>query len=58
MKPGTYDVTLFQGELEAGFGSVTVEAGGSASVDLVSELDTPETVWSIGTPDGTPAGVR
>ncbi|TRM63991.1 polysaccharide lyase family 4 protein [Schizophyllum amplum] len=56
MLPGTYNVTLFQGELEAGTGSVTISAGGSASVDLESSLEIPETVWSIGTVDGTPAG--
>ncbi|KAK7464908.1 hypothetical protein VKT23_006116 [Stygiomarasmius scandens] len=56
MKPGTYDVTLYQGELEAGTGTVTISAGGTANVDLESSLDVPDTIWSIGTVDGTPAG--
>lgn len=57
MKPGTYTVTLFQGELEAGTGSVTVKAGSSASVTLKSSLNVPSTIWKIGTVDGTPSGV-
>jgi len=51
------DVTLYQGELEAGTGTVTISAGGTANVDLESSLDVPDTIWSIGTVDGTPAGV-
>lgn len=58
MKPGTYTATLYQGELEAGTGEVTVSAGEKASLDLESSLDLPETVWAIGAVDGTPAGVR
>ncbi|KAI5896691.1 polysaccharide lyase family 4 protein [Schizophyllum commune H4-8] len=54
--PGTYNATLFQGELEVGTGSVTVAAGKSADLKLESTLDAPGTVWSIGTLDGTPAG--
>ncbi|THU95078.1 polysaccharide lyase family 4 protein [Dendrothele bispora CBS 962.96] len=56
MRPGTYDVTLYQGELEAGTGTVTISAGGTANVDLESTLDTPDVIWNIGTVDGTPAG--
>lgn len=56
MKPGTYTVTLFQGELEAGSGSVTVTAGRTSSITLSSTLNRPSTIWSIGTVDGTPAG--
>ncbi|KAF6757528.1 Rhamnogalacturonase B, N-terminal-domain-containing protein [Ephemerocybe angulata] len=54
VKPGTYDVTLFQGELEAGSGRVTVSAGQTASVSLSVSLSRPNVIWSIGTPDGTP----
>jgi len=48
MKPGTYTVTLFQGELEAGSGSVTVTTGGTSSITLSSTLNLPSTIWSIG----------
>ena len=56
MKPGTYTVTLYQGELEAGSGSITVNAGSTATVSLSSNLSRPSAIWSIGTDDGTPAG--
>ncbi|KAJ7600965.1 Rhamnogalacturonase B, N-terminal-domain-containing protein [Mycena floridula] len=56
MKPGTYTVTLYQGELEAGTGSVTVSAGKTSTVNLSSNLSVPSTIWSLGTVDGTPAG--
>jgi rhamnogalacturonan endolyase len=56
MKPGTYTVTLYQGELEAGTGSVTVSAGKTTSVTLTSSLSRPTTIWNIGTVDGTPIG--
>ncbi|TCD69019.1 hypothetical protein EIP91_009082 [Steccherinum ochraceum] len=57
MKPGTYTATLFEGELEAGTATVNVNAGGSASVSLRSNVSRPSTIWSIGTADGTPAGL-
>lgn len=44
----TYDVTLYQGELEAGSGRVTVGAGQTASVSLSVNLSRPNTIWSIG----------
>ncbi|KAF9565698.1 polysaccharide lyase family 4 protein [Agrocybe pediades] len=56
IKPGTYTVTLFQGELEAGTGTVNVNAGQTSSITLTSILNKPSTIWSIGTVDGTPAG--
>ncbi|GLB38246.1 putative rhamnogalacturonan lyase B, N-terminal [Lyophyllum shimeji] len=56
MKPGTYTATLYQGELEAGTGSVTVRAGATSSLTLTSTFSRPSTIWSIGTVDGTPAG--
>lgn len=58
MLPGTYTATLYQGELEAGTGSVTVSAGKTSSLTLTSSLNVPSTIWSIGTVDGTPSGVR
>jgi rhamnogalacturonan endolyase len=48
MKPGTYTVTLYQGEIEAGTGSVTVSAGRTSSVNLSSNLSRPNTIWTIG----------
>lgn len=48
MKPGTYDVTLFQGELEAGAGRVTVSVGQTATVNLSVNLSRPNVIWSIG----------
>jgi hypothetical protein len=48
MKPGTYTATIFQGELEAGTGSVTVKAGATTSLTLTSSLNRPSTIWSIG----------
>lgn len=56
MKPGTYTATLYQGEVAAGTGSVTVRAGATTSLSLTSSLNRPTTVWSIGTVDGTPTG--
>ncbi|KAF9257512.1 hypothetical protein L218DRAFT_110983 [Marasmius fiardii PR-910] len=56
MKPGTYSVTLYQGELEAGTGSVSISAGKTSTVSLTSTLTRPSTIWNLGTVDGTPAG--
>ncbi|TFK73605.1 polysaccharide lyase family 4 protein [Pluteus cervinus] len=56
IKPGTYTVTIYQGEIEAGTGSVTVSAGRTSTVSLNSNLSRPSTIWSIGTVDGTPTG--
>ncbi|KAJ7935501.1 polysaccharide lyase family 4 protein [Mycena leptocephala] len=56
MKPGTYTVTLYQGELEAGTGSVTVSAGRTTTMSIASTLSVPTVIWRIGTVDGTPAG--
>ncbi|VDC05294.1 unnamed protein product [Peniophora sp. CBMAI 1063] len=56
MIPGTYTATLFQGELAVATGSVSVSAGGTASLTLRSALAQPSTIWAIGTVDGTPAG--
>ncbi|KAI0789628.1 Rhamnogalacturonase B, N-terminal-domain-containing protein [Abortiporus biennis] len=56
MKPGTYTATLYEGELEAGTASVSVSAGGTASLSLKSSTSRPSTIWSIGVADGTPSG--
>ncbi|KAJ3513572.1 hypothetical protein NLJ89_g2873 [Agrocybe chaxingu] len=56
MKPGTYSITLFEGEIEAGTGTVTVNAGQTSSITLTPTLSRLSTIWSIGTVDGTPGG--
>ncbi|KAJ7175720.1 polysaccharide lyase family 4 protein [Mycena filopes] len=56
MKPGTYTVTLYQGELEAGTGSVSVSAGKTSTVSVSASLSVPSVIWRIGTVDGTPTG--
>ncbi|KAF9046433.1 galactose mutarotase-like domain-containing protein [Panaeolus papilionaceus] len=56
MKPGTYQVSLYQGELEVGTGSVGITAGRTTAINLSSTISRPSVIWSIGTVDGTPAG--
>ncbi|KAH7337790.1 Rhamnogalacturonase B, N-terminal-domain-containing protein [Rhizoctonia solani] len=56
VKPGTYTATLYKKELEVGTGSVTVTAGGTATLNLASTESIKTTIWQIGTPDGTPSG--
>ncbi|KAJ6557340.1 polysaccharide lyase family 4 protein [Mycena vulgaris] len=56
MKPGTYTVTLYQGELEAGTGSVSVSAGKTSTLSITSSLSVPTVIWRIGTVDGSPVG--
>ncbi|KAG9099292.1 hypothetical protein FS749_001609 [Ceratobasidium sp. UAMH 11750] len=56
VKPGTYTATLYKKELEVGSGSVSVSAGGTATLNLASTESIKTTIWQIGTPDGTPSG--
>ncbi|KAG9127071.1 hypothetical protein FRC07_000794 [Ceratobasidium sp. 392] len=56
VKPGTYTATLYKKELEVGTGSVSVSAGGTATLNLASTESIKTTIWQIGTPDGTPSG--
>lgn len=56
VKPGTYTATLYKKELEVGTGSVTVTAGGTATLNLASTESTNTNIWQIGIPDGTPSG--
>ncbi|CAE6412102.1 unnamed protein product [Rhizoctonia solani] len=56
VKPGTYTATLYKKELEVGTGSVTVTAGGTATLNLASTESIKTTIWQIGSPDGTPSG--
>ncbi|KAJ3518617.1 hypothetical protein NM688_g9413 [Phlebia brevispora] len=57
MKTGTYNVTLYEGELESGTTTVTVNVGSTSSISLDSTVSRPTTLWSIGVVDGTPAGL-
>jgi rhamnogalacturonan endolyase len=56
MKPGTYAATLYKGELAVATDSVTVAAGATTPLNLVSTETTPSTIFRIGEWDGTPAG--
>lgn len=57
MKPGTYTMVLYKGELKVAESSVTVTAGGSTSKSLASAQDIPSSViFRIGTVDGKPTG--
>lgn len=53
MKPGSYDVKLYQGELAVGTGAVTVAAGANARLDLAA-TPVPLALFRIGEWDGTP----
>jgi rhamnogalacturonan endolyase len=55
MKPGSYNVKLYQGELAVGSGEVTVQAGATTKLDLVA-TPFPSALFRIGEWDGTPAG--
>src|SRR5262249_21119467 len=57
MKPGTYTATLYKGELGVATASVTVTAGATTTLNLVSTETTPSVIFRIGEWDGTPAGL-
>ncbi|MFT3870949.1 MAG: rhamnogalacturonan lyase B N-terminal domain-containing protein [Nibricoccus sp.] len=57
MKPGTYEATLYKGELEVATDTATVTAGATTTLNLVSAEATPSTIFRIGEWDGTPAGM-
>jgi rhamnogalacturonan endolyase len=54
MKPGSYTATLYQGELGVATASASVTSGGNTTLNLVSALSHPTTIWKIGTWDGSP----
>jgi rhamnogalacturonan endolyase len=56
MKPGTYTVKLYKGELAVATTSTTVSAGVTNTVNLVSTESQPAYIFKIGEWDGTPAG--
>lgn len=55
MKPGDYDVTLYQQELEVATDKVTVSPGQSTQLDLKADDDS-QFLWRLGDRDGTPLG--
>ncbi|HTS17682.1 MAG TPA: rhamnogalacturonan lyase B N-terminal domain-containing protein [Verrucomicrobiae bacterium] len=56
MKAGTYNAILYQGELAVATSSVTVSAGQTNMLNMVSALSHPSYVFKIGEWDGTPNG--
>jgi rhamnogalacturonan endolyase len=56
MKPGSYTATLYKGELAVATSPVTVAAGSTTPLNLVSAEPAPSAIFRIGEWDGTPAG--
>lgn len=56
MIPGTYTATLYQQELAVATASVTVTAGATNTLNLVSAEANPNFIFKLGDWDGTPAG--
>jgi rhamnogalacturonan endolyase len=56
MKTGAYNVVLYKGELSVAASNVTVTAGLTNTLDLVSAEYNPVSIWRIGEWDGTPNG--
>jgi rhamnogalacturonan endolyase len=57
MIPGTYDMTIYKGELAVWTGSATVPTGGSQTfhtITITGDPSTTATLWRIGNWDGTP----
>lgn len=57
MKPGTYDVILYKGELAVARDSVTVLAAQTTPLDITSAEPTPSYIFRIGQWDGAPSGM-
>lgn len=55
MKPGTYTMTLYKGELAVATSSVTVTARATVNKSISSTFPFPPTIWRLGTWDGTPS---
>lgn len=59
MKPGTYDQTLYQNELNVATRTVTVAAGATTSgQNIMSTFTTPSAIFRIGEWDGAPTNFR
>ncbi len=56
MIPGTYTATLYKQELAVATASVTVNAGATNTLNVVSSQATPACIFKLGDWDGTPAG--
>ncbi|KAG8924499.1 hypothetical protein FRC00_005058 [Tulasnella sp. 408] len=58
MKPGTYTMVLYKGELAVASQSVSVSAGGTTTSNIASANDPTKTTptWIIGDFDGKPTG--
>ncbi|KIO24532.1 hypothetical protein M407DRAFT_212420 [Tulasnella calospora MUT 4182] len=58
MKPGTYTMVLYKGELAVGSQTVSVSAGGTTTSNIASSNDPTSTTptWIIGDFDGKPTG--
>jgi rhamnogalacturonan endolyase len=57
MKPGTYTMTIYKGELSVWTGSVTITAGNPTTkntITVTGDPSTTSTLWRIGNWDGTP----
>jgi len=57
MKPGSYTMTIYKGELAVWTGSTTVTAGSGTTVHTITitgDPSTTATIWRIGNWDGTP----
>lgn len=57
MKPGTYTMTIYKGELAVWTGNATVTAGNPTTFNTITVTGDPSTVstiWRIGNWDGTP----
>jgi len=57
MKPGTYTVTLYKGELSVANSTTTISAGVTNTLNLASGESVPSYIFKIGEWDGTPAGL-
>jgi rhamnogalacturonan endolyase len=57
MKPGTYTMTIYKGELAVWTGSATITAGNPTTFNTITVTGDPSsvsTIWRIGNWDGTP----
>ncbi|HEU5071356.1 MAG TPA: rhamnogalacturonan lyase B N-terminal domain-containing protein [Verrucomicrobiae bacterium] len=57
MLPGTYTATLYKQELAVATAPVSVSAGMTNTLNLVSTAPAPTFIWKLGEWDGTPAGL-
>ncbi|CAE6465791.1 unnamed protein product [Rhizoctonia solani] len=56
MKPGTYTMTMYKGELAVATSTVTISAGNTGTANIQSAEANPSVIWQIGDFDGTPRG--